>query len=169
MSIAKRPKSIVFIDGANIFYTQKHLGWSIDWKKIKKHLTSKYQISETRYYTGIKKGDQKMQKYLLRLKRNNIKTITKPLKIIKDPLGKRIFKANFDVEIATDMLLTAKKCKNVILFSGDSDFTYLIKILQRKFKKKIIVYSSRKTISWEIKLTADSYIYFEDIIEDIKK
>lgn len=30
-----RPKVKIYIDGANIFYTQKKLGWSIDWKKIK--------------------------------------------------------------------------------------------------------------------------------------
>lgn len=29
------PKVKIYIDGANVFYTQKKLGWSVDWKKIK--------------------------------------------------------------------------------------------------------------------------------------
>jgi len=30
----KKPKAKTYIDGANIFYTQKKLGWSLDWQKI---------------------------------------------------------------------------------------------------------------------------------------
>jgi len=32
----EKPKVIVFIDGANMFYSQRDLGWIFDWKKIKK-------------------------------------------------------------------------------------------------------------------------------------
>jgi len=31
--INKKPKVSIYIDGANMFYTQKHLDWTIDWKK----------------------------------------------------------------------------------------------------------------------------------------
>ena len=34
-----KPESKVYIDGANMFYTQKKLGWFIDWKKTKDFLT----------------------------------------------------------------------------------------------------------------------------------
>lgn len=164
-----KPKAIVFIDGANVFYTQKHLGWLIDWQKTKKYLKQHYQISQFRYYTAIKKGDKSMEKYLSRLQKIKIKTITKPLKTIKDSSGKTFFKANFDVEITADLLLSLKKYQTAIIFSGDSDFAYIIKIIQKKFCKTVVVYSSRSTISWEIKLAANSYVFFEDIINLIKK
>ncbi len=34
-------KAKVYIDGANMFYTQKKLGWFIDWQKMKKYLKEK--------------------------------------------------------------------------------------------------------------------------------
>jgi len=36
-----KPKAKVYIDGANMFYTQKKLEWFLDWKKIKEYLQAK--------------------------------------------------------------------------------------------------------------------------------
>jgi len=33
-----KPKAKIYIDGANMFYTQKKLKWFFDWKKIKNRL-----------------------------------------------------------------------------------------------------------------------------------
>lgn len=54
----------VYIDGANMFYTQQKLGWFFDWKKLKECLSKKSKIIEFRYYTGIKKEDEKMKSFL---------------------------------------------------------------------------------------------------------
>jgi len=56
MKISKKPKAIVFIDGANMFYTQKKLGWFSDWKKIKKWIEKKF-IASWNFYSGEKAGD----------------------------------------------------------------------------------------------------------------
>ena len=34
----EKPKVKIYIDGANMFYTQKRLGWSISWKKVKNYI-----------------------------------------------------------------------------------------------------------------------------------
>ena len=118
-----------------------------------------------------------MRKYLKYLNAIGFNTFTKPLKKIKVSdndilfqIHKKnyIYKANFDVETTTDILLDKAKIDEIIIFSGDSDFQYLV----RKLKDagiKVIVYSSRKTISWELKLEASEVIYFEDIKEKIKR
>ena len=70
-----------------------------------------------------------------------------------------------------DMLLDRTSTEDIILFSGDSDFQHLTRKLQT-LGKRVIVYSSRKTLSWELKLAADRYVFLEDIrteIERIKK
>ncbi|TSC95266.1 MAG: Uncharacterized protein Athens101410_673 [Parcubacteria group bacterium Athens1014_10] len=72
-----------------------------------------------------------------------------------------IYKCNFDVEITADMIFDRHNVEEFILFSGDSDFEYLIKRL-KNVGKKVVIYSSRKTISWELKLSASKYIYIED-------
>ncbi len=73
-----KQKARVYVDGANLFYAQKHLGWFIDWKKIIKLLNKRLDILEIKYYTGIKTNDEKMKGYLAYLRKINIKTITKP-------------------------------------------------------------------------------------------
>ena len=35
-----KPRVKVYIDGANMFYTQKKLGWFVDWKKMKDYLVA---------------------------------------------------------------------------------------------------------------------------------
>jgi len=164
-----KQRAKVYIDGANIFYAQKHLGWTIDWKKITDFLKRKFNVLEIRYYTGIKNQDDKMNKYLSYLRSLNIKTITKPLKIIQDQTGRTIYKSNCDIEIAIDVLLNVNNFDVLILFSGDSDFVYLIKTLQREFQKQIHVFSSRRTISWEIKLSVNKFWFIEDLKKEIKR
>jgi len=170
-----KPKAKVYIDGANMFYTQKKLEWFIDWKKVKDYLEEKWEILEIRYYTGVKSDDEKMASFLRYLDNVGINPITKPIKVItlnnKHPLRQlykysEMYKSNCDVEITTDILLERKEIDEIILFTGDSDFQYLVKKL-KDLGKKVIIFSSRKTISWEIKLEASEYIYLEDIKDKI--
>jgi len=162
-----KPKAKVYIDGANIFYTQKQIGWNIDWRKVKKFLNKKSQIIEMRYYTGVKKNDTKMSKYLKYFDNIGVTTVTKPIKVIKTKSG-NIFKSNFDVEMTTDVLLDRILVEQIIFFTGDSDFNYLIKKL-KDLGKYVIVYSSRKMLSWELKLNANHYSFLEDIEDDIRR
>src|SRR3990167_4126175 len=76
-------KAKVYIDGANIFYTQKKLGWVFDWKKIKKLVEKDKEIIEWKYYVGIKEDDEKIKKYLKYLDYTGFNVITKPLKKIR--------------------------------------------------------------------------------------
>lgn len=173
----EKNKSKSIFDGANIFYTQKKLGWNIDWRKAKDYLERGKEIIEWRYYVGLKEGDKKMRKYLSYLDRIGFVVITKPLKKIKiqdsEPAfkiykTKFIYKANFDVEIATDILLDKSPIEEIVLFSGDSDFRYLVEKL-KSIGKKLIVFASKKTLSWELKLETDEVIYFEGIEDKIKR
>ncbi|MFH0972882.1 MAG: NYN domain-containing protein [Patescibacteria group bacterium] len=175
--ITNLPKAKAYIDGANMFYIQKDIGFFIDWDKIKQYLKERWDILEIRYYVGVKKDDQKMMGYLRYLDKIGVTSITKPLKIIKIDKNhilaqsknfKEIYKCNFDVEMTTDILLDRSGIKEIILFSGDSDFDYLAKKL-KDLGNKVIVFSSRKMLSWELKLTSKRYIYLEDLEDKIKK
>lgn len=166
----------IYIDGSNIFYTQKKLGWSLDWSKLKSLIESQKDIVEWKYYVGFKDGDEKMRGYLKYLNAIGFTTITKPLKKIRindaetHPNSKDgyIYKANFDVELTVDILSDKTKIDEIILFSGDSDFEYLAKKLIDS-GLKVIVYASKKTISWELKLAASEVVYFEDLMNYIKR
>ena len=163
----EKPKVKIYIDGTNMFYTQKRLGWSIDWGKVKNYIEQNKDAIEWRYYVGVKDGDEKMLKYLKHLNLIGFNTITKPLKKIKInaselPEREFIYKANFDVEMTVDILLDKSKLDEIIIFSGDSDFKYLVKKL-KDTGLKTIIFSSKRTISWELKLECSEAIYFEKI------
>lgn len=162
-----KPKTKVYIDGANIFYTQKNLGWIIDWTKTKKYLNQTWNVVELRYYTGVREKDGKMASYLRYFDKIGITTITKLLKRIKTDNG-FIFKSNFDVEMTVDILLDRAEVDEVLLFTGDSDFHYLTKKL-KDVGKKVVVFSSRRMLSWELKLTADQYVFLEDLKDKIAR
>jgi uncharacterized LabA/DUF88 family protein len=118
-----------------------------------------------------------MASFLRYLDNIGITPLTKPIKVIKidnDHPSKKlynyseIYKSNCDVEMATDILLERKEVDEIILFTGDSDFQYLIKKL-KDIGKRVAIFSSRKTISWEIKLEATKYTYLEDVKDKIMR
>jgi len=43
-----KPRMKVYIDGANVFYSQKKMGWILDWVKVKTYLKSIYDVIEFR-------------------------------------------------------------------------------------------------------------------------
>lgn len=164
----------VYIDGSNIYHTQKKLGWFVDWSKFKNLIEEKFEVLEWRYYVGLKDHDDKMKSFLRYLNFIGFTAVTKPLKKIKiDSTDVRIseqeyvFKANFDVEMTVDMLLQTQ-VNNLIIVGGDSDFLYLIEKL-KTLGKDVIVYSSRKTVAWELKLKAPVLIFIEDFAAGLKK
>ena len=157
----KKLKVIIFIDGSNIYFAQKKIGKWLDWVKVKKYLETKYDVIEIRYYAGIRKYDQKVILFLRKLVIVGFTIIQKLVKVILDESGRRIEKANFDVEITADIMKTLKVVDAVILFSGDSDFAYLVELLHEQ-AKQLLIYSSRKTLSWELKMSADKFFFIED-------
>jgi len=82
--------------------------------------------------------------------------VTKPPKVIHDKTGD-YQKANFDVEIAVDAMRWQDTYNTLILFSGDSDFDYLLQNL-RQAGKRAVVCSTRHHVSRELLAVADMYL-----------
>lgn len=160
----KKLKVKVFIDGSNIYFAQKKLERWLDWVKVKKHLTNNYDVVEIRYYAGVRKNDQKVLAFLRKLAIIGFKIIQKQVKVIIDESGRKIEKANFDVEITGDIMKSIKEIEAVVLFSGDSDFGYLAELLHER-AKQLYVFSSKRTLSWELKLSADKHFLIEDLLQ----
>lgn len=152
----------VFIDGSNIYFAQKKMDKWLDWVKVKRHLTRRYNVVEVRYYAGRRSNDKRVQSFLIKLEKIGFLVVSKLVKKIRNEMGREIEKANFDVEITGDVLESSDELDTVVLFSGDSDFHYLAKLLRKK-GKQLFVYSSRQTLSWELKLSADKYFLLEDL------
>ena len=176
-SVAKSSRYRIYIDGANMFYVQRDLGWRIDWQKLKMLLSQYYDIVELRYYTGVKADHDPMLQFLRFLQHIGFITVTKPVKkITLDSThpeyvqgGDNIrLKANLDVEITADVIRNAPNAEYVVLLSGDSDFACLAEILKPK-GNKIVVLSSKRHLSYELKLACHQHELFENLENMLRK
>ena len=150
-------KILVVIDAANLESAVKSLGWWIDYVKLRE-LFNKNKLIEIRNYC-VQHNTDNQNSFFTFLKKNGYKLITKPLKIIKAPEIEKgdLRKANFDVEITFDILEMIGQFDTLVLFSGDSDFDYLIRRLRAK-EKKVIVISTKYHISKELIENSSKYI-----------
>ena len=142
-------KVAVFIDAENLFYSERTLGWRIDFQKLAQRVVGKESKHILRYYTGIFKREEKQQAFLRKLESFGYFVVAKEVKVIRLSNGAMIAKGNLDVELALDACLLRDHYDTCVLFSGDSDFAYLFDVLKKE-GKHLIVISSRGHISKEL-------------------
>lgn len=142
-------KVAVFIDASNILYAQKSLGWRIDYIKLKKYFEKEMSLVHMAFYTGKIGSDEKQQSFLKKISDQGIKIVSKEVKFIREADGRTITKGNLDVELALDCFVEKENFETLVLFSGDSDFAYLLDVL-KKDKKSVIVVSTRNHIAREL-------------------
>jgi len=159
----------VFIDAANLENSVKSLGWWVDYRKLYDYFETHAQLVGIRHYCPHF-DDERQNKFFTVLKKKGFKLITKPLKVITevDKFKGKLRKANFDVEITLDTISLLESYDTLILFSGDSDFNYLVKQLRQKGKKVIII-SSRYHISKELIESSTRYIDLKKLRGEIER
>lgn len=142
-------KTAVFIDAANIFYSQRTLGWRIDYERLAAYLARDCNLTGIYYYTGMVGAYEKQQSFILKLRSLGYQVTSKEVKFIKVPRFPDVPKGNLDVELALDAFRYKESFDTLILFSGDSDFAYLLDLL-KKDGKRVIIVSMRGHVSREL-------------------
>lgn len=133
----------VFVDGANMYYAQKKLGWFIDYRKTLNFFgqASGNVVSEAYYYTGAdtqaKHRDNAFHDYLMH---SGYTVRTKAIKqMMDDTTGEIVEKANLDIELVIDMFNTVANYDTCILMSGDGDFERALELVRTKGKRIAVV------------------------------
>jgi uncharacterized LabA/DUF88 family protein len=133
----------IFVDGANMYYAQKKLGWFIDFRKVLSHFgrDTGNCISEAYYYTGAdmqsKGRDGAFHEYLMY---SGYTVRTKVIKqMIDDATGELVEKANLDIELVIDMFNTIDLYDTCILLSGDGDFERALEAVRSRGKRVMAV------------------------------
>lgn len=162
--LENRGRVAIFIDGSNLFYAALQLGIEIDYTKLLLRLTNGSRLLRSFFYTGVDPTNEKQQGFLLWMRRNGYRVITKDL--VQLPDGSK--KANLDVEIAVDMLALVGAYDTAILVSGDGDLAYAVDAVSYQ-GIRVEVVSLRSMTSDSLINVADRYIDLEQIKEDIQK
>lgn len=146
---------IVLIDAANLQSSVVDLGWKVNWRKLARYLWNEANAIRVVYYTASF-GHPSHDQLLRSLQRFKFQIVSKPVKVISSRERPDVRKANFDVEIAVDAMDWLGDYDTLMLFSGDSDFAYLIGRLQAK-GKPVVVCSTRNHVSKELLASANRY------------
>jgi uncharacterized LabA/DUF88 family protein len=134
-------KIAIFIDEANAYHSQKNLGWQIDYLKLKQYFLKLGEISVLNFYTSFQKENEKQTDFLTKIKEYGYNVFSKKLKIIRNN-NLFIKKGNLDIELALDAYRLKEKYEQFVLFSGDSNFEYLLKLLKKENKSGIYLGAS---------------------------
>lgn len=153
----------VFIDAANLEHSAQDLGIWVSYRKLKSYLKKFGDLAFLGYYAPTF-NTENHRTFLRSLKARGYSVVSKPLKIIKvkNSISGNLRKANFDVEIAVDVCFLNEQFDLMILFSGDSDFAYLVKKI-KKLKKEVAVFSMKYHISKELRESCSRYYDLEKL------
>ena len=157
-----RGRIAIFIDGSHLFYAALQLGIQIDYTKLLSRLTGGSRLLRCFFYTGVDSTNDKQQGFLLWMRRNGYRVITKNL--VQLPDGSK--KANQDVEMAVDLMALADYYDTAVLVSGNCALAYAVNAISYR-GARIELVSLRVMTSESLINVADYYINLEAIKEDI--
>ncbi len=82
--LENRGRVAIFIDGSNLFYAALQLGIEIDYTKLLLCLTDGSRLLRAFFYTGVDRTNEKQQGFLLWMRRNGYRVISKELVQLPD-------------------------------------------------------------------------------------
>ncbi|MEH2446040.1 MAG: NYN domain-containing protein [Nostoc sp.] len=159
-----RGRVAIFIDGLSLFHTALQLGIEIDYVKLLCRLTKGSRLLRAFFYTGIDINNEKQQGFLLWMRRNGYRVVTKELIVPAENLKK----SNLNVEIAVDMITLAPYYDTAVLVSGDGDLAYAVNAVSR-MGVRVEVVSLQTTTSESLIDVADCFIDLDSIKAHIQK
>ena len=153
-------KTYTFIDASNIIYGTKDEGWRVDFRKLYSYLKKRYESEIVYYFAGVEKNNTKQGKFYELLARIGYDLVLKPVKIYSQLDGKKVRKANCDVDLTFYAMKELTKFKRAIFFTGDGDFEILIKYFLEK-GKTVLIFANASRAARELKILKE--IQFNDL------
>ena len=167
-------KAAVFIDGSNLYAAARGLDMQMDYKRMLEWLGKNFRVVRAHYYTAIAEGEDGYSPLTPMadwLSYNGFSVVTKPAKTFTNN-GVTKVKGNMDIEMAVDALELAPHVDQIILFTGDGDFTRLVQAIQRKGVRVVVISTIKSQppmMSDELRRQADEFIELDFLRPHIEK
>jgi uncharacterized LabA/DUF88 family protein len=163
---AEQPRLGIFVDVPNIMYAAERMKVSISYTKLLQFMVRGRELVRASAYAPISDDPQEplaTQRFVQPFIGNGYSMVTKPLKRYADGS----IKANFDVELALDILTMCDRLDTVVLVSGDSDFRRVVELVASKGVRVEVVAFGDST-SVELRAAADEYIDIKDHLAELR-
>lgn len=170
----KTEKTVVFIDGANLYATARGLDFDIDYKRLLALFRDGSNLVRAYYYTVLIEDQEysPIRPLVDWLDYNGYTLVTKPAKDFTDSSGRRRIRSSIDVDLAVDMLEIADRVDHVLLFSGDGGYRRLIEAVQRRGAKVTVVSTTAgntASVADELRRQADRFVDLRELQDEIAR
>jgi uncharacterized LabA/DUF88 family protein len=138
----KNKQVYAFIDSQNLNVTVNKLGWKMDWRKLREHLSQKYGVTKAFMFIGYMPEHEDMYEqlheagYAVVLKQTYDMTRPMPTEQVNEN-GKeeeRHIKGNVDADMVLWAMKEMPHYSKALIVSGDGDFFSLVEYLVEKKK-----------------------------------
>lgn len=156
----------IFVDVPNVIYAAERRGITLDFGKVLAYFTRGRELVRATAYAPISDDPSarlESQRFAHHFLGHPYRLVTKPLKRFADGS----MKANFDIELAVDILTMSDRLDVVVLMSGDGDFRRVVELVaSRGVRVEVVAFS--ETAAMELKSVADLYIDLADHVTEFK-
>jgi len=147
-----------FIDGNNLHRSALDMGWILNTRKFRIHLTETYQVRKAYYCVGYIPDNIGLY---ARLQSEGYEMIFKKVRYIDgQPKG------NVDAELVLKCMTQYRVYNEAVIVTSDGDFACLVKYLIQKGKLRKVIASKRENCSKLLEDAAGAYITY---LNDLRK
>jgi len=155
----KKPQNnYAFIDGQNLHLGVQGLGWKIDWRKFRVHLSEKYGVGQAYYFIGYIAGNEGLYRAL---QKAGYVLEFKPVLIPKTGQPK----GNVDADLVLRAMIDFEKYEKAVIVSSDGDFYSLVKHLYQLDKLEAVISTSSAHASALLKKEGKERMRFLDRLQ----
>lgn len=149
-------KTYAFIDATNIIYGASDSGWRVDFEKLMHYLKTRFAALKVFYFAGLDQENLKQLKFYEKMQSFGYELRLVPVKKFKD--GKK--KADVDSRMTFEMMRMFKEYDQVIVFTGDGDFYWVLEYLCQN-KQRVYLIAHKRSTAKDLKQLFGGY--FTDI------
>lgn len=151
-----------FIDSQNLNLSIRELGWKLDWRRFRKYLDEKYNVTKAFLFIGYVEGYNDLYSSL---QEAGFLCIFKPTLQYKDGTTK----GNCDAELVLWSMVEYDNYEQAVIITGDGDFYCLVDYLIGENKLAAVLIPNRLKFSalLKFKLFRPYLRYMNDLREKL--
>ena len=160
------PRVGIFVDVPNVMLEAEKMKVTLDFGKLLEYLTRGRELVRASAYAPISDDPTsrlEVQRFVQPFVGRGYRIITKPLKRFADGT----VKANFDIELAMDVLTMSERLDTVVLVSGDGDFRRLVELVASKGVRVEVVAFAQST-SADLRTVADQFTDLGTLLPELQ-
>lgn len=155
-AVTAHPRVGIFVDVPNLIYAAERRKIDLDFGRVLEYFTRGREFVRATAYAPITDDPQaklESQRFAHHFIGHPYRIVTKPLKRFSDGS----MKANFDIELAVDILTMSERLDVVVLMSGDGDFVRVVELVASR-GVRVEVCAFAEAAATELRAVADRFI-----------